>query len=82
MYEAFCDRCYASFLVTDEELNHSFFNAPHATCPHCGSVCSDLVDDYEKPGVGMLEYEEETDLESEPDPDEGDGHSEGEEAEE
>jgi hypothetical protein len=82
MYEAFCDRCYASFLVTDEELYHSFFCAPHATCPHCGSVCSELMDDYEKPGVGMLEYDEETDLESEPDPDEGDGDSGGEEAEE
>ena len=91
MYEAFCDVCYASFLVTDEELNHPFFSAPHATCPHCGSVCSELMNDYEKPGVGMLEYEEETDLleyeqetdlESEPDPDEGDGDSEGEEGEE
>ena len=94
MYEAFCDLCYVSFFGTDEALNQPFFSAPHAICPHCGSICTQLVDDYEKPGVGMLEYEEETDLleyeqetdlesepDSEPGPDESDGDSGGEEAE-
>jgi hypothetical protein len=81
MYEAFCGCCYASFQLTEDELEYPVFSAPRAICPHCGAMCTELVDDYEKPGVGMVEYDEETDLETESDPesdtDEGEGASEG-----